>query len=179
MGERLLCPHLALRLRRDGIRMRTLTLWLLLVGAAAGTAFSSTIISATAGTSSGGPFWWGQDFNTPTGGPWNDITFNFYSGPGATNPEAAGTAFSAKRNLFRHAGGAPAAQRLGFSIRRARSLAEIIYSIAHCCCSPIHTIGYMRTPHSHYPVGRITVESLISRQLQPANYFRPRIRLIF
>jgi hypothetical protein len=52
-----------------------------------------TIASATGGTSTATVFFWGQDFTTIAGGPWDDITFNFYSGPGATNPEAVGTAF--------------------------------------------------------------------------------------
>jgi hypothetical protein len=35
----------------------------------------------------------GQSFTTPSGGPWDDITFNFFSNFPATTPTAAGTAF--------------------------------------------------------------------------------------
>jgi hypothetical protein len=96
--------------------MRTLTLWLLLVGATAGTAFSGTITSATAGTgTSSSAFWFGQDFNTPTGGPWNDITFNFVLGARRDESRSSRNGFSAKRSLFRHAGGA---QRLNAGVSR-------------------------------------------------------------
>jgi hypothetical protein len=38
---------------------------------------------------------WGQSLVTPAGGPWHDLTFNFFSNeaPSATTPTAAGTAF--------------------------------------------------------------------------------------
>ena len=35
----------------------------------------------------------GESFTTPEGGPWSNITFNFYSDVPATTPAAAGTAF--------------------------------------------------------------------------------------
>jgi hypothetical protein len=35
----------------------------------------------------------GQSFTTPAGGPWNQITFNFFSDIPATNPSAAGTLY--------------------------------------------------------------------------------------
>jgi hypothetical protein len=34
---------------------------------------------------------WGQTFTTPSGGPWNNITFNFYDASGA--PSAGGTSY--------------------------------------------------------------------------------------
>jgi hypothetical protein len=42
--------------------------------------------------------YWGESFTTPAGGPWNNITFNFYATPAvgstpASSPTAAGTAF--------------------------------------------------------------------------------------
>jgi len=44
------------------------------------------------------PTYCGQSFTTPSGGPWHNITFNFYSTPAggatpASTPAAAGTAF--------------------------------------------------------------------------------------
>jgi hypothetical protein len=42
----------------------------------------------------GGTFYSGQSFTTPSsGGPWDDITFNFYSDAPPTTPLAAGAAF--------------------------------------------------------------------------------------
>jgi hypothetical protein len=35
----------------------------------------------------------GESFTTPSGGPWNSITFNFYSDVPAVTPAAAGNAF--------------------------------------------------------------------------------------
>jgi hypothetical protein len=67
---------------------------LFLLGAIAPFALSDTIASATAG---GGTLnnsaYLGQDFITSGGGPWTNVTFNFYTGSSATNPQAAGTAF--------------------------------------------------------------------------------------
>jgi hypothetical protein len=48
------------------------------------------IVQFTAGGFNGASEWLGQSFTTPSGGPWHDITFNFFSGG---NPLAAGTAY--------------------------------------------------------------------------------------
>ena len=37
--------------------------------------------------------WFGQDFTTPGGGPWNNLAFNFYDDYPPTTPSAAGTAY--------------------------------------------------------------------------------------
>jgi hypothetical protein len=59
-----------------------------------------TIIQWTSGTAGiYEPVYFGESFTTPSGGPWNNITFNFYSTPAggpatpASTPLAAGTAF--------------------------------------------------------------------------------------
>jgi len=58
---------------------------------------AQTILQVTSGTGSATE-WFGQSFTTPAGGPWNHITFNFFSTPAsgstpASTPAAAGTAF--------------------------------------------------------------------------------------
>lgn len=53
---------------------------------------ADAIVSETSGTLSGSLFY-GQSFTTPSGGPWDDITFNFFSNIPATTPEAVGTAY--------------------------------------------------------------------------------------
>jgi hypothetical protein len=53
---------------------------------------AATIVSDTSGASSSRfQFFWGQSFTTLTGGPWTDITFNFYDLTGT--PYAAGTGY--------------------------------------------------------------------------------------
>jgi len=37
-------------------------------------------------------YWWGVTFQTPTGGPWDKLTFNFY-GETTITPDAAGTLY--------------------------------------------------------------------------------------
>jgi len=54
---------------------------------------AGTISSFTTGTAVGGNVFWGESFTTPAGGPWNSITFNFFSDAGATTPTAPGDAF--------------------------------------------------------------------------------------
>jgi PEP-CTERM motif len=58
-------------------------------------AFAGVIVENTAGTvSSASSSFVGQSFTMPSsGGPWNDITFNFFSNVPATTPVAFGTAF--------------------------------------------------------------------------------------
>jgi len=58
-------------------------------------AFAVVIVQNIAGTSPG-PFsaFFGESFTTPSsGGPWNNITFNFFSDVPPTTPVAGGTAF--------------------------------------------------------------------------------------
>jgi hypothetical protein len=65
-----------------------------LFSAIAVTAHAGPIVQYLAGTFSfapGAPE--GESFTTPGGGPWNDISFNFYSNIPATTPAAPGTAF--------------------------------------------------------------------------------------
>jgi hypothetical protein len=58
-------------------------------------AFAGVIVQNTAGIELlGAPFFTGQSFTMPSaGGPWDDITFNFFSNIPATTPAAFGTAF--------------------------------------------------------------------------------------
>jgi len=67
----------------------------LLVVFAAGAllARAGTIVQYTAGTTPGSGLAWGESLMTPVGGPWNNITFNFYSDAPAVTPAAAGNAF--------------------------------------------------------------------------------------
>jgi hypothetical protein len=52
---------------------------------------AGTILEYTAGTFvTGGPLYPGESFTTPSGGPWDDITFNFYE---SGLPAAFGTGF--------------------------------------------------------------------------------------
>jgi hypothetical protein len=59
--------------------------------AAALPARATTLVDYTAGTSPS-TGWFGLAFTTPSGGPWDDITFNFLA-TNATTPVAAGTAY--------------------------------------------------------------------------------------
>jgi hypothetical protein len=59
--------------------------------AAALPARATTLAQYTAGTSSDSG-WFGLAFTTPSGGPWDEITFNFFATNGTT-PVAAGTAY--------------------------------------------------------------------------------------
>ena len=57
-------------------------------------AFGGVIVQNTGGPSFGIDIaFLGQSFTTPSGGPWDDVTFNFYSNVPPTTPTAAGTAF--------------------------------------------------------------------------------------
>jgi hypothetical protein len=58
-------------------------------------AHADTITQITGGTNSitDPSFFFGQSLMTPSGGPWHDLTFNFFANTPATTPTAAGTAF--------------------------------------------------------------------------------------
>jgi hypothetical protein len=56
-------------------------------------AFAVVIVQNLGGTATSGVAFQGQSFTTPSGGPWDDITFNFFSDVPPTTPEAAGSAF--------------------------------------------------------------------------------------
>jgi hypothetical protein len=60
-----------------------------------GSARADTITQNIAGPFApiGGLPSFGQSLMTPSGGPWHDLTFNFFSDVPATTPTAAGTAF--------------------------------------------------------------------------------------
>jgi len=51
---------------------------------------AGVIVQFTSGTDGPGSGFFGQNFTTPSGGPWDDIAFDFLVGG---NPEAAGTAY--------------------------------------------------------------------------------------
>ena len=55
--------------------------------------YGDAIVSNTAGANTLGPDYWGQSFTTPSGSPWDNITFNFFSDVPAVTPEAVGTAW--------------------------------------------------------------------------------------
>jgi hypothetical protein len=74
-------------------RTSALTVALGLVSAAPA-ARADIIIEFTTGTDhTSGSFLFGQSLLTPTGGPWHNLTFNFFTNVPATTPTAAGTAF--------------------------------------------------------------------------------------
>jgi hypothetical protein len=55
---------------------------------------AGTIVQDVTGTTSSGfAAYWGVNFVTPAGGPWNDLTFNFYADSGVTVPSAAGNLY--------------------------------------------------------------------------------------
>jgi hypothetical protein len=57
-------------------------------------AFAVVIVQNLAGPDiASPPVFSGQSFTTPSGGPWDDITFNYFSDAPATTPLAGGTAF--------------------------------------------------------------------------------------
>jgi hypothetical protein len=53
---------------------------------------AGTIVQDVAGTGSGSSYF-GVTFQTPAGGPWNNLTFNFFFQGPATTPVAAGTMY--------------------------------------------------------------------------------------
>jgi hypothetical protein len=55
----------------------------------------ATVDSFTSGIQVARPSFWGQSFTTPAGGPWDSLTFNFYSGefPSPISPIAQGTGY--------------------------------------------------------------------------------------
>jgi hypothetical protein len=74
--------------------MRKFAHLLLIAGIVAGLASAGVIDTNTGGTVvSPTAAFFGQSFTTPGGGPFDDITFNFYADAGSTTPTAAGTAF--------------------------------------------------------------------------------------
>jgi hypothetical protein len=77
---------------RRFIAIAALTLGLV---SAAPAARADIITQDLAGTGNSGPelFFIGQSLVTPAGGPWHDLTFNFFSNVPATTPTAVGTAF--------------------------------------------------------------------------------------
>jgi len=57
---------------------------------------AATIVGDTSGAGSSRlAFFWGQSFTTPTGGPWTDITFNFYDLTGTAYAAGTGYIFAA------------------------------------------------------------------------------------
>jgi len=54
---------------------------------------AAPILENVAGTIIGSNIYYGQSFTLPTGGPWNNITFNLFSDVPAATPFAVGTAF--------------------------------------------------------------------------------------
>jgi hypothetical protein len=76
-------------------RMNRQVVLIMLVSASFASA--DVIVQNLAGTSVCGltvcANFFGQSFTTPTGGPWDELTFNFYSDFPAVTPLAAGTAF--------------------------------------------------------------------------------------
>jgi hypothetical protein len=66
-----------------------------LILAAAACCPGATIDSFTSGIQVAPSSFWGQSFTTPAGGPWDSLTFNFYSGefPSPISPIAQGTGY--------------------------------------------------------------------------------------
>ena len=71
----------------------TLAVLLVLIGSVR-PATATTIAINTGGNELSNPgFFWGQDFFTAAGGPWDNLAFNFFSDVSSSTPVAAGTAF--------------------------------------------------------------------------------------
>jgi len=91
-----------------------------------GTLQAAVISEFTGGTASASPQFAGQSLTTAAGGPWNSLTFNFFSDTaGGTTPSAAGTLFL----LSSAYSGTPAALNAatpGF-IAQSQSIAGNIY----------------------------------------------------
>lgn len=68
--------------------------WTILAALTAPAACAATIVSYTAGMDPpSDPAYFAESFTTPSGGPWNSITFNYYADAPAVTPEAIGDAF--------------------------------------------------------------------------------------
>jgi len=67
-----------------------LALVVVLIGAR--TAQATVIQQYTSGINGASDYYWGQSFTTPGSGPWNNVTFNFYSND-TGDPLAEGTAY--------------------------------------------------------------------------------------
>jgi hypothetical protein len=78
---------------RRGAGIAFVTALALLTGVVPETARADIITQNTAGTTGANTFFPGQSLTTPGGGPWDHITFNFFSDVPATTPTAAGTLF--------------------------------------------------------------------------------------
>jgi hypothetical protein len=64
-----------------------------LLGSTPWTAHADTITEYTAADGATISARFGQSLMTPSGGPWHDLTFNFFTDVPPTTPTAAGTAF--------------------------------------------------------------------------------------
>ncbi len=68
-------------------------IWILTALGFSTIAHASVITENTAGSLGTLTESFGESFTTPSGGPWDDITFNFFSDIPAVTPSAAGTAY--------------------------------------------------------------------------------------
>jgi hypothetical protein len=75
-------------------RLGPVVLALVLLGGWANPTRADIITSFTAGTDyAATSFYLGQEVATPSGGPWNNLTFNWFSNVPATTPSASGHVF--------------------------------------------------------------------------------------
>jgi hypothetical protein len=74
-------------------RLGPVVLPLVLLGSWANPTRADIITSFTAGTANASSNFIGQEVTTPSGGPWNNLTFNYFSNVPATTPSASGHVF--------------------------------------------------------------------------------------
>jgi hypothetical protein len=75
------------------MKRATLVLVVLTLALTTAPAHADIITHNIGGTALASGFIFGQSFTTPAGGPWHDLTFNFFTNVPPTTPTAAGTAF--------------------------------------------------------------------------------------
>jgi PEP-CTERM motif len=64
-------------------------------------ASAGIVVQYTGGTEvSASPWFFGESFTTPAGGPWSNLAFNFFSNVPPVTPAAAGTAFLLTREYL-------------------------------------------------------------------------------
>jgi hypothetical protein len=75
------------------MKRATLMMAVLALALTTAPAHADTITQNIDGTNFAQGFTFGQSFTTPAGGPWHDLTINFFTNVPPTTPTAAGTAF--------------------------------------------------------------------------------------
>jgi hypothetical protein len=82
------------------MKRATLVLVVLTLALTTASAHADIITQNIGGTALASGFIFGQSITTPAGGPWHDLTLNFFSDNPPTMPTAAGTAFLLKQEYL-------------------------------------------------------------------------------